>query len=106
MVLALKTAQEWGIFPLDLLNPKDVGSTWADSRNRLLALGFTQHMATICSGCGMSLTDTTGDDVRLTVEDRHCRGCELLRDAGSEHDKPGTQHFLEFMPERKPRESG
>lgn len=69
---------------------------WADSRNRVLALALTQYESTVCSGCGFSLWETVEGDPRLTVESRKCRGCELLHNAPSEHDEPGTQHFLEF----------
>lgn len=75
--------------------------SWADVRNRLLALALTQHEATICSGCGMSLHDTLDDDIRLSADSRHCRGCEMLHEAHGEHDKPGTQYYLEVMEKRR-----
>lgn len=91
----MKSAREWGITPLEMLTGKP--GTWADERNRALALGLTQHEASICSGCGLSLVDTTADDAAIHADSRNCRGCQMLHDAKGEHDKPGTQYYLDVV---------
>lgn len=96
--MALVTAREWGVTPLTMLlgddSPKS--TSWTSARNRLLAMALQHHESQVCRGCGQPLHESAGDDPPdYSVEDYQCKGCELLAEAGTPEDKPGTHWYLD-----------
>lgn len=79
-------------------------ASWANDRNRLLALALTILEAQTCSGCGQPLHEAASDDPPdYSPENYRCAGCAVLSQAGSENDEPGTKWYLDVT--RRPAPS-
>lgn len=80
----MQTARDWGAKPTEFFND------WS-SRDQGLAVALAMVERSRCPQCG-----TWHDEKDLTVEQEHCRGCELLHNAqeNGAHDKPGTKYRL------------
>jgi hypothetical protein len=83
-VPVLKASKEWGVVPLELLNGKK--SSWADVRNRFLAVALTLLEDETCKSCGTPAWwgHSTDNEIAFKVESSVCYGCaELEKDRDS-----------------------
>lgn len=82
-------------------------ASWSAERNRLLAMALEYHERDVCPGCGQprhESTDPDGPD--YSAEDFQCRGCAVLKDAGSDSDQPGTYWYLDVKRRQRASRSG
>jgi hypothetical protein len=93
--------------PTVFLGERTVDATAWTERDSVYAMALEDYEASICSGCGQPLVESTdkANEGRYVAKDRICFGCVELDIAGKrfeDHDHPAALRMSVTLPPRNP----